>query len=674
MNWEIRKRQSLLFFALFITGLLAFVGVAVDAGRVFWTRAELSSRADAAALAGGAELPNPVQATRKVYEYLALHNITPDNHTIEIGFTKLKIPNDTIRVKLSRELPMAFLQIIGIREVTVEAEAIVHATQWSGTQTWSMFRGNAARTGYQECHGLDAQINQVQYEFGYRWNLQDGANHRSTPAVYQDERMFGGHPFIVVGSNDNNFQGNDGAADGGAKVYAFDGVTGKTLWLTNLGPTKVRSSPLITVIPGFNENYPVIYVNGHNGKVYALDARDGHVLWVSANNNDDFEDDGLYRSSPALLEEGGNYYIYTATSRGNVYKFNAKTGAMIWRSTPFPEDLWDVNTGSYPNPNVPQNWVTTSWGVAPGNSEDYWGYSPIYATVNVAYIPEMGKRVIFLAAHGDRKWTWPNGEAANGVYLFAIDAATGAKIWSALVTTDGNNRDSSAVGKVDVNYDGVPDEWRVYVAATDGYLYAFNALNGSLIWKIWTGDKHHRSDPILYCGVVFGGNESGIWAFTAAAGVPIWNCTDEDGPGPDQANPYCNDGNYNGGLRRIPGGVKSAPAIVDGIIMVGANKTSTGGAGGSMWALEARTGRALGVWNTTDWNPGAGIGLMPPRNTDYVVNGTLSYTYDPQIGPSGNNGDVRSGVVVGPDFNAYFGSNDGGLYQVHITPVLVIIK
>ncbi len=226
-------------------------------------------------------------------------------------------------------------------------------------------------------------------------------------------------------------------------------------------------------------------------------------------------------------------------------------------------------------------------------------------------------------------------------------------------------------------YDGVPDQWRVYVAPTDGFLYAFNALNGNLIWSRYTGNKHHRSDPILYCDVVFGGNEAGMWALTAADGYSIWDCTDSDGAGPDRANPYCNDGNYQAdGLRYIPCGVKSAPALVDGIILVGANCTSGGGkGGGSMWALEARTGRSLGTWDTTGWNPSAGVGLLPPRNTDYFhYPSTWTPSYDPQIGPTGNKGDVRSGVVVANDFNAYFGSNDGGLYQVFITAVLVIIK
>ncbi|RMD60646.1 hypothetical protein D6833_09400, partial [Candidatus Parcubacteria bacterium] len=382
--------QTLVIFVLVITGIVLLVGLATDAALVFWNRADLSSRADAAALAGGAELPNTIFATDKAYEYLALHNITPDNHQINISFRQIKVPNDVIRVELARPVRLAFLRLLGFDTVTVQAEAEVYASQWSGEQTWTMFRGGAGRTGYQPCKGLDAKVDALQYEFGYRWNLQDGANHRSTPATFQDARLFNGHTFLVVGSNDNNFGGNGASPDGGAKVYAFDTVNGKTLWLTNLGATKVRSSPLIAIVPGLNNGYPVVYLNAHNGRVYALDARDGHILWVSGNDNDSFESDGLYRSPPALVDG----YIYTATSRGKVYKFDARTGAMVWRSTPFPPPPPGFTPPSgdpnypYPNPKVPADWLTTSWGVAPGNTQDYWGYSPIYATVNVTYIPQ----------------------------------------------------------------------------------------------------------------------------------------------------------------------------------------------------------------------------------------------------------------------------------------------
>ena len=94
----LHQGQTLVIFVLVITGILLLLGLATDAAIVFWNRAQLSSRADAAALAGGAELPNTIFATDKAYEYLALHNITPSNTEINISFRQIKVPNDVIRV------------------------------------------------------------------------------------------------------------------------------------------------------------------------------------------------------------------------------------------------------------------------------------------------------------------------------------------------------------------------------------------------------------------------------------------------------------------------------------------------------------------------------------------------------------------------------------------------
>lgn len=644
--------QAIVFLAIMFLGLLALIGLATDVALIYWNRADLASRADAAALAGGAELTNTDKALAKAQQYLALHNITTANHTINITFKKLIVNNDVIHVDLAREVPMTFMRLFGFNTVTVTAEAEVHATSWAGDQSWTMFRGGPARTGYQPCTTLEAGVDSVQYSFGHRWEVNDGANHRSTPATYTDLRtnnpINNGNTFVVVGSNQNNGGGNGDPAVAGPKVYAFDAVSGNTLWTVDLG-TKVRSSPLIAVVPGYNNDDPVVYLNGHNGRTYALDARTGSVLWTSPNNNDEFESDGLYRSSPALV----NGYIYTATSRGNVYKLSATSGSIIWRSTPFP------GSHPYPNANVPANWVTTGWGAAPGNIQDYWGYTQIFATPNVVNLPGIGD-VVLVIAHGKEQWAWPS--ASFAVHLFAIDADTGARLWAS-DGMGGNNRDSAVVGQIDTDYNGSPDTWRAFVTPTDGYLYAFNIVNainsgnGAWVWMKYTGDKHHRADAALFCDIVFGGNETGAWALTAAEGYSLWDNTDSDGIGPDQANPEYNLVDYtSAGVRKIPGGIKSAPAVVDGIMLVGANKTSTGGNGGSMWALETLTGRDLGHWNTTDYNPALGNGLGPAGP------------------PSSNKGDVRSGVVVADDFNGYFGSNDTGIYQVYITAVIILIK
>ena len=700
--------QMIVILALVFVVITAMVGLATDLSIAFWNRADLAARADAAALAGGAELPSATPAYNKAMQYLALYNILPSNHVISVTVSKVRVPNDAVTVEIKRNVPTTFLNIIGIRTIPVSAIATAQGTSWSGEQTFPMFRGGPERTGSQTCSSLDSGIESVRYQWGYRWDVHDTQNHLSTPGIFGDNSIHNGHYVAYVGSNGTT----KGGADSYSGVYAWDGSLGTTtnlyetaggyndavsgtyantlrslpgaanigglLWFQPLDKiTDVRSSPLVYIVPGLNGGYPTVFVNGHNGKTYALDARDGDVLWQTANTNDEYNSDGAYRSSPALVQESGTYYIYTATSRGNVYKVDAVTGNIIWRSTPLPDP--SVNSG------VPANWVTyrstsptvSVWPVAASNDATHWGYTPIYGTVNVY------NGVVYVADHG--KDLLNNAWGSNSPYIYAINANDGSKKWRASTAMDyagtgnSNNRMSAVVANVDTNYDGTPDQVRVYGAPTDGYLYAYDGNTGVELWHNYTGQKNHRSDPVFFCGVIFGGNgdgagrnadgtwqsgAGGIWALDAVYGNSIWDGTDSDGAGPDRANPEfaSNPSFYNPtyGTRYISGGVKSSPAIVDGVIIVGANcifNSDCSVNGGSVVALDTRTGRDLGHYDTNTYNYTTGNGLGPTN---------------PPTGSAA--GDVRSGVVVGGDDNVYFGSVDGGLYQLYVVKLLLLIR
>ncbi len=645
-----RPAQVLVIFALLATGFLALIGLALDAGIIFWNKARLQALADSAALAGGLELTNTSEAQFKATEYLALHSARPPTVTVQIGFGYLRVPNDTMTVRLARGVPTTFLRILGFDTVTVTADATVFATLWDiEGQGWPLFRGNEMRTGYVAedpafCQQRQLETQAILYDWGFRWNTHDYKKHRSTPAVFRylgDDThapIANGNFVVVVGSNGEN----GSIPDVYTGVWAWDTETGNLLWFSRMA-TKVRSSPVVIIDPDVYGGQPVVVVNGHDGKVYALDGRTGGILWSTDNTIDDFEEDGLYRASPAYAADENA--IYTATSRGHVYKVDARNGRILWGATITPS-------------------LSVDWRMSPNawrgaNVEANWGVSPIYGTPAVDDIPGVG-RVVFVADHGGDKW----GPSYVPPRIYALRASDGSGLWySAPMNqgdpTESNNRNSPAVGPVDTDFDGTPDEWRVFGAPTDGYLYAFDAATGATRYQVFTGFKNHRSDLALYCGVVYGGNgdekgarDGGIFAITAATGFSIWDPVDSDGPGPDLANPYWNSSEYSpDGVRYIPGGVKSAPALVRGLLLVGANWSgdldTASSLGGSMWALNAFTGEGLGHWDTID---------------------------HPAAPPGTQNGDVRSGVIVAPDGKVYFGSMDGGLYQVYVSQLITLIK
>lgn len=768
------RGQMIVIVALAFVAIGAAIGLATDGAIVFLNRDDLASRADGAALAGGRELTNTTAATNKALQYLALHNITSADHTITITFSQTQTPNDTITVEVIRPTSLSFLNLVGISSVNVPASATAWAASWAADQTWNMFRGGPGRTGQQVCPAvytpggtdpLDPGIEEVTYTWGHRWNVWDTESHRSTPGILLRSDIHNGHAVDYVGSNGPN----KSSADDYSGVYAWDTVDGTNqslyytaggyndalgnsysntlrslggntpstvtgvdigglLWYQPLDKiSDVRSSPLVldpasysgsekTALDSINGGFPIIFVTAHNGKVYALDSRDGDVIWQTANFNDERNSDGLYRSSPAYYKGSSETqgYIYQATSRGNVYKIDVTNGTIVWRSTPFPSDYTPAglpaHMGSDPNDWAAPIVIAGQNGglgtYTDDNVEENWGQAAIYGTVNVTNIPGLGDTV-FVITHGKEDLNNGAGASGDGPFMFAINAADGSKRWEGrtfdgsairVVGAGSNDRNSAVVGNIDTNFDGTPDSWRVYAAPVDGYLYGFHASTGYALsdhsWatgsspygvpappspepgRVYTGAKSHRSDPDLFCDIIFGGNENaGMYAISAVTGDTIWDDIDSDGTGPDEVNPQfelntstglntedCNSAAYaiSGtnvincwGARLMPGGVKSSPAVINGIVLVGTNQTSAGGNGGAVWALSTRTGQDLGHYDTDQ----------------YAADGGFGPTF-----PGSGSGDVRSGVVVGPDGKVYFGGKDGGAYQLFVTNLLILTR
>jgi eukaryotic-like serine/threonine-protein kinase len=121
--------------------------------------------------------------------------------------------------------------------------------------------------------------------------------------------------------------------------------------------------------------------------------------------------------------------------------------------------------------------------------------------------------------------------------VYALNASTGAKLWS--YTTGGDISSSPAVAN------GV-----VYIGSTDGNMYALNASTGAKLWSYDAGG-FVASSPAVANGVVYVGSyaynvnalNASVYALNASAGDKLWS--------------------YNTGLD-LP--VVIDPAIVDGVV------------------------------------------------------------------------------------------------------------
>ncbi len=284
------------------------------------------------------------------------------------------------------------------------------------------------------------------------------------------------------------------------KMYAISAGTGEVLWNKPIGSYDFGNAP--TVANG------VVYMGGFDHKLYALDSETGATLWTAPTG-------GRIGSSPTLA----NGVIYIGSDDGTLYAFDAATGAT----------RWSVPTGSF---------IRSSPAVANGvvyvGSDD----NNLYA------IKADTGAILWKVLSGDKIRSSP--AVANGVVyvgsddnnLYAIKADTGTILWKVL--SGGKIRSSPAIAN------GV-----VYVGSEDRKLYAFDAATGKLRWSFLSGDTIDSS-PAIANGVLYiGSNDHKLYAFNAsgcgrASCSPLWAAS-------------------------TGGPVSASPTVANGFVYIGSN-------------------------------------------------------------------------------------------------------
>jgi hypothetical protein len=110
------RGQILPMFVMLLVSFLALVGLAIDAGRVYVARAELTRALDAAALAGVIELPDVDAAKGRATAYM-------DENQADATLTFPAAGENQFRVKGVRNVDLLFMRIVGFRDLDITASA-----------------------------------------------------------------------------------------------------------------------------------------------------------------------------------------------------------------------------------------------------------------------------------------------------------------------------------------------------------------------------------------------------------------------------------------------------------------------------------------------------------------------------------------------------------------------
>jgi len=261
--------------------------------------------------------------------------------------------------------------------------------------------------------------------------------------------------------------------------------------------------------------------------------------------------------------------------------------------------------------------------------------SPAVASGMVYIFSEDGNLYALNASTGAKLWSYATGSAglsspavANGVVYFgsgngnvyALNATTGALIWK---YGTGFNVDQSPVVA-----NGV-----VYVGSDVGNLYALNASTGATLWIYSTENGVAAGSPALANGIVyFGSSDSNLYALNATTGIKLWSYTTRNQIistpavangtvyfGSEDSTVYALNANTGAKLwSYLTGGqARSSPAVANGVIYIGSTD-------GNLYALNASSGAKLWSYATGSqvWSsPAVANGVVYFSSTDTTYNG-----------------------------------------------------
>jgi len=268
-------------------------------------------------------------------------------------------------------------------------------------------------------------------------------------------------------------------------LSAFNASTGAVIWSQVL-PNVVETA---TTSPAVANG--AVFV-GAADTLYAFDATTGRPLWSKATGN-------ILQGWP-VVDAG---LVYISSQDGNVYALRQATGAPAWTAP--------LALGGEPAV------ATTALAIAGGLLYIGAGQS-LYA-----FDATTGHLVWRIAAPGGLSNSAPvvgDGIIYIGGFdgrLYALNAETGASLWSALTGNVINGSAAVAYGLV-------------YIGSGDGVIYAYHATTGKLAWKRNVGGVIFTSDAVAN-GVVYATTACDcgadpakfLFALDAATGAILWN-------------------------------------------------------------------------------------------------------------------------------------------------------
>ncbi|XP_035666205.1 uncharacterized protein LOC118409349 isoform X1 [Branchiostoma floridae] len=365
-------------------------------------------------------------------------------------------------------------------------------------------------------------------------NHDDDLDRMRTATEQQQERKNSGQTKLtdVVHLEDETvFIGSD---DG--RMYALDAENGHVKWTftseEDLGSTAA-----------FSPDQSVLYFGSEDGYMYALRVRDGYAVWKV--------ESGPVRSSSVVGWDGTIYIgtldnqIYAIKPDGEV-KWSRDLGGEIWARPTIGSGgrllyvgvMADNNHNAFALDSHTGNLV---WSFRAGGSN--WSSPVLSHDGRYVFFSCQDSHIYTLLAHtGDLVSSFDVGEEHDGINSTPAIAKDG----TLFVGTNGGSVVAVEIGRGKLKWEkklgdevlsspALDNGGNLYIGTSDGQVLKLKQKDGSTVWQISTGDAVLSSPTLDSHGRVFVGSNSGfVFAINEETGQVTWKVETE---GPVVASP-----------------------------------------------------------------------------------------------------------------------------------------